>query len=108
MVKHNIVIAKAKTYQLWFNHFCLCEWKILPPPIQLGLSVFHAATMESMVSRIGPTSSTSNTMKSTVAAPGNEEIQNTHKVNGIPELDTVSWTPHVKSVNSPFNVLTVT
>ena len=37
--------------------------------------------------------------------PWNEPLTlvNTLKVHRIPRLDTVSWTPHVKSVNSPFN-----
>mgnify|MGYP001252374549 CR=1 FL=1 len=68
-----------------------------------------------MVSRIGPKWSTSNgndaigsirdTSKSTLAATGIKRRRRTVKVNRIPKLETVPWTPHVNSVKSPSRYL---
>ena len=69
-----------------------------------------AATVDLMVSRLGPTQSTSNyngtigpirdTITSTVAAKGMTSM--IRKVLRILELETFPWTPtNVKSVSSP-------
>ena len=68
-----------------------------------------AVTVDLRMSRIGPKWATSNsngaigpirdTIKSTVVATGIEKIKKKVKVNRIPELETVLWTPPQKDQN---------
>ena len=69
--------------------------------------------LRSMVSRIGqewPTSNSNDkigpicdTIKSIVAYTGTEKRKTLHVINCIPEMKTVPWATHVKSVNSSCN-----
>ena len=68
-----------------------------------------AATVDIIGSRIGPITPLlvehygpiRETIKSTVAVTGTKKLK-TIFLTPFPELETVLWTPHVKSVNSPF------